>query len=130
MANADPVAGAAAGDDAASMEVEVAFSAQARDVSLATLRLPAGSRLADALRACPWTAVRRLPEAVPGTEAATWAVGVWGRPQPLDHPLRTGDRVEVWRPLAVDPKEARRERFDRAGGLRELRRRQRALRGA
>jgi putative ubiquitin-RnfH superfamily antitoxin RatB of RatAB toxin-antitoxin module len=124
-AEARPDPGAAA--PATTIEVEVAFSAQARDVALVRLALPAGSRVVDALRACPWPVLQRLPEAAPGTEAATWAVGIWGRPQPLDHPLRERDRVEVWRPLAVDPKDARRERFDRAGGVRELRKRQRAL---
>jgi putative ubiquitin-RnfH superfamily antitoxin RatB of RatAB toxin-antitoxin module len=28
----------------------------------------------------------------------------------LDHALREGDRLEIYRPLAVDPKEARRRR--------------------
>ncbi len=108
--------------------VEVAFSPGPRDVWLATLRLPAGSRLADALRACPWPPVQRLEDAVAGTAAASWTAGVWGRPQPFDHALRDQDRVEVWRPLQVDPKEARRERSDRAGGIRALRQRQLALR--
>jgi sulfur carrier protein len=40
---------------------------------------------------------------------------VWGRRVPLDTPLRDGDRVEVYRPLRVDPKVARRERFVRQG---------------
>jgi hypothetical protein len=37
-------------------------------------------------------------------------VGVWGRVRRLDEPLRDGDRVELYRPLQVDPKEARRLR--------------------
>jgi putative ubiquitin-RnfH superfamily antitoxin RatB of RatAB toxin-antitoxin module len=36
---------------------------------------------------------------------------VWGRVQPADTPLRDRDRVEVYRPLLVDPKEARRQRY-------------------
>ncbi len=39
--------------------------------------------------------------------------GVWGRPQAPDWPLRDGDRVEVYRVLTVDPKEARRLRYKR-----------------
>ena len=42
-------------------------------------------------------------------------VGVWGRKAPPDQPLRDRDRVEVWRPLRVDPKLARRERFGQQG---------------
>jgi putative ubiquitin-RnfH superfamily antitoxin RatB of RatAB toxin-antitoxin module len=40
--------------------------------------------------------------------------GVWGRKQPLDAALRNLDRVELYRPLRVDPKEARRLRYKRA----------------
>ena len=35
--------------------------------------------------------------------------------RPLDHPIREGDRVEVYRPLRVDPKEARRQRYRKTG---------------
>ena len=40
-------------------------------------------------------------------------VGVWGRRCALETILKEGDRVEVYRPLAVDPKEARRRRARR-----------------
>jgi uncharacterized protein len=39
-------------------------------------------------------------------------VGVWNRVVRLDSPVSDGDRIEVYRPLAVDPKEARRIRAD------------------
>lgn len=42
-------------------------------------------------------------------------VGVWGRRAKLDQCLRDFDRVEIYRPLRVDPKVARRERFARQG---------------
>jgi putative ubiquitin-RnfH superfamily antitoxin RatB of RatAB toxin-antitoxin module len=38
------------------------------------------------------------------------AVGIHGRRATLDTPLRDGDRVEIYRPLVADPKEARRRR--------------------
>jgi len=37
-------------------------------------------------------------------------VGVFGRCVTPEQPLHDGDRVEIYRPLAVDPKEARRRR--------------------
>ncbi|MGN2246137.1 RnfH family protein [Frateuria sp. GZRR35] len=37
-------------------------------------------------------------------------VGVFGRRVPPEHRLRDGDRVEIYRVLMVDPKEARRRR--------------------
>lgn len=42
-------------------------------------------------------------------------VGVWGRKVTFDQMLRDKDRVEVYRPLRVDPKVARRERFASQG---------------
>lgn len=65
--------------------------------------LPAGACVADALEAAPWP--------LAGGEA----VGVWGRTVERSHALRAGDRVEIYRPLKVDPKRARRERFARQG---------------
>ena len=41
---------------------------------------------------------------------APHGAGIYGRRVPLDTPLADGDRVEVLRPLAADPKEARRRR--------------------
>ncbi|HEX9398346.1 MAG TPA: RnfH family protein [Burkholderiales bacterium] len=64
-----------------------------------TLRLPAGSRVADALAAAG------LP--VDGK------VGIFGRVVSLDKPLADGDRVELYRALALEPKEARRRRAAR-----------------
>lgn len=41
--------------------------------------------------------------------------GIWGRRVRLDHLLADKDRIEIYRPLRVDPKTARRERFSRQG---------------
>jgi putative ubiquitin-RnfH superfamily antitoxin RatB of RatAB toxin-antitoxin module len=38
------------------------------------------------------------------------AVGIFGLKVDLGHPLRDGDRVEIYRPLIADPKEVRRQR--------------------
>lgn len=65
------------------------------------LDLPAGSTLADALReSC-------LAPPQPGE-----AAGVFGRPAPAEHVLREGDRVEIYRALCAEPKEARRARVN------------------
>lgn len=45
----------------------------------------------------------------------TAKLGVWGRKSTPDHLLKDLDRVEIYRPLTVDPKVARRERFARQG---------------
>jgi len=41
--------------------------------------------------------------------------GIWGNGARLDQLLKNNDRVEIYRPLRVDPKTARRERFDGQG---------------
>jgi putative ubiquitin-RnfH superfamily antitoxin RatB of RatAB toxin-antitoxin module len=46
------------------------------------------------------------PELI-GTELR---VGIFSKPRSLDWLLKNGDRIEIYRPLRVDPKEARLER--------------------
>jgi len=36
------------------------------------------------------------------------SVGVWGRPVERSHTLCAGDRIEIYRPLRMDPRESRR----------------------
>jgi putative ubiquitin-RnfH superfamily antitoxin RatB of RatAB toxin-antitoxin module len=68
------------------------------------LTLPAGATLGEALRASG------VLERHPQFDPARQAVGIWGRVCALDTVLKEGDRVEIYRPLQVDPKEARRRR--------------------
>jgi hypothetical protein len=70
------------------------------------LTLPAGATAGDAIGA---SGVR---ERRPGIAADPSEVGVRGRACVLSHPLEDGDRVELYRPLTVDPKEARRLRAE------------------
>lgn len=85
--------------------VEVAWSPGPREVRMVPLRLPAGSTLAQAV------AASGLLEALAPAEREALAASVWGRIQPPEHVLRERDRVELTRPLTVDPKEARRLRY-------------------
>ena len=43
-----------------------------------------------------------------GADLDRLQAGVWGRPVDRSHVLIDGDRVELYRPLAMDPREARR----------------------
>lgn len=83
--------------------VEVVHCPRPGQVDLVAVDLPGGATLLDALRASGVLPRHGLSEA--GLRA-----GVWSRERPLDTPLRDGDRVEVYRALQVDPKEARRRR--------------------
>ena len=49
----------------------------------------------------------------PEIALARGRVGVFGKIVELDAPLHDGDRVEIYRPLATDPKEIRRRRAKR-----------------
>lgn len=89
------------------LSVQVAYSPGPRQVDQVGLRLPAGSTVADALRASGLLERHGLSLG-PGL-----AVGVWTKARPLDTPLRDADRVEIYRGLQVDPKEARRQRYRR-----------------
>lgn len=69
----------------------------------------------------PGTTVREAIQAsglqirFPNLSLDAASVGIWGRKAPLAQPLQDKDRVEIWRPLTVDPKVARRERFSKQG---------------
>lgn len=69
-----------------------------------SVRLPPGATVADALE----EAASDLAEQADVPDLSRCAVGVWGEVADRDRPLRTGDRVEIYRPLIVDPREARR----------------------
>jgi hypothetical protein len=51
-----------------------------------------------------------LLERFPGIDLARSRVGIFGEIAGLQDPVHDGDRVEIYRPLLVDPKEARRRR--------------------
>ncbi len=76
------------------------------------LRLPEGSSVGEALAASP---AFESDRAVLSSAAEGLRVGVWGRELAQDTRLRDGDRVEVYRALTVDPKEARRLRYRATG---------------
>ena len=89
--------------------VDVLYSPGPRVVQERQVQLPAGCQLGQALPALA------LALGVPLATLAALDVGVWGLRGPQDRVLVTGDRIEFYRPLRVDPKVARRERFARQG---------------
>lgn len=91
------------------IDVEVVYAVAPHQVTRVGLRLSAGATLADALRASG------ISEQVSPADLAALKTGIWGRVLPADTPLRQGDRIELFRPLLVDPKEARRQRYRRDG---------------
>ena len=91
------------------LRVTVAYSPAARECHEWALCLEEGATVQHALHASG------LAAAFPALDVAAAAVGIWGRAARLDQRLRERDRVEIYRPLRVDPKRARRERFRTQG---------------
>jgi putative ubiquitin-RnfH superfamily antitoxin RatB of RatAB toxin-antitoxin module len=89
------------------LRITVVFSPSAGQVDEVLLSLPEGATVQDALQASGLMERHSLlqPLALP--------VGVWGKRRGLEDRLRDQDRVEIYRPLRVDPKEARRQRHRR-----------------
>ena len=91
------------------LDITVVFSAGPRRVQEVHLKMPLGSKAVDALRQS------QLLAALRDEEVDRLGLGIWGRKAEAGQLLRNGDRVELYRPLLVDPKVARRERFTRQG---------------
>lgn len=84
----------------AALRVEVVY-ARAEGAEVVEVRLPDGATVRDAVLASGIG------------EFDLGRLGIFGRTVSADTRLTDGDRVEVYRPLALDPKEARRRRARR-----------------
>lgn len=85
------------------IRIEVAYAGPDKQSILAIAVAP-GTTVAEAIEQ---SAIRdEFPE-IPEDPVA---VGIFSRKVPLEHVLRSGDRIEIYRPLIADPKEARRQR--------------------
>ncbi len=91
------------------MKISLVYSPAPRRVREWAMELAPGSTVAQALSACA------VLEEFPELQIASLTAGIWGQKTRLTHMLRDLDRVEIYRGLRVDPKVARRERFDSQG---------------
>lgn len=85
------------------VRVEVVYCAAAGQADLTALVLDDGATVGDALARSGVLQRHAI-------DAAAVDAGVWFKACGLDRPLRDGDQVQLYRPLAVDPKQARRLR--------------------
>ncbi len=86
------------------MRIEVVY-ALPDGQDIVELNLAAGATAADAVKASGIAARHR------GIDLSR--LGIFGRRVDAEARLSDGDRVEIYRPLALDPKEARRRRARR-----------------
>jgi uncharacterized protein len=96
--------------DESMLTVQVVYSPRAGEVEQVEVTLPQGSRVRDALLASGMLARHAA------IDLARNKLGIWGKWRGLDDPLRDQDRVEIYRPLLIDPMEARRRRQRRQRG--------------
>jgi putative ubiquitin-RnfH superfamily antitoxin RatB of RatAB toxin-antitoxin module len=87
----------------------IAFSPRPREVVEIPLTLEDGTTVAQALE-CPEFLAQPMARGLP-----TDGLGIWGKKVGPAHILHDQDRLEIYRPLTVDPKVARRERFVKQG---------------
>ena len=95
--------------DGSRLTITLVYSPSPRQVKEWTLKLEPGTTVGQALAGCG------LFQEFPELDKKRLQAGIWGRSTRLDHRLADNDRIEIYRPLRVDPKTARRERFDRQG---------------
>ncbi len=87
----------------AQIQVEVVLATPERQ-QLVAIQVSVGSTVADAIEQS------MVLQAFEGFELDPAKVGIFGRKASMTDVLRAGDRVEIYRPLIVDPKESRRQR--------------------
>lgn len=86
---------------ASQLAVEVVCAMPDRQ-RIATVTVAPGTTAREAVR------LSGLAADFPELDIARCALGIWGEEVADDQPIAAGDRVEVYRPLQIDPREARR----------------------
>jgi len=84
------------------IRVEVVFAAP-DDQLLVSIMVDKGATVADAILKSG------IHDRFPAELFDTMQAGIWGRPVDHSCQLKDGDRVEIYRPLRRDPRDARRE---------------------
>lgn len=85
------------------LSVEVAY-ARPDEQRIIELQVPPGTTVRQAIEQSGIT------QYYPEIDVAKSKVGIWGKLAKPDVAVQAGDRVEIYRPLIADPKEARKKR--------------------
>jgi len=96
-------------DNGKQLQIEVVY-ATAGGVDLVSLAVPAGTTVRQGIDRSGIG--KRHPDLDPGVAR----IGIFNRFCSLDTVLADGDRIEIYRPLRADPKQARRHRARREAG--------------
>lgn len=98
-----------------SLQVRVVYALPDHQVSV-PLQVPPGTTVTDAVTRS------KLLEKFPEAAERPLTCAVFGRAVPLTYELREGDRVEILRPLLIDPKQSRREAAERSRAAARIKR--------
>lgn len=84
------------------MQVEVAYATPQRQ-EIVPVEVKEGATMLEAVRRSG------IGDLFPGLDPENTDMGIFGKvvKSPGEHVLREGDRVELYRPLKIDPKQAR-----------------------
>lgn len=85
------------------IEIEVVYGLPHKQVLLSVL-VPENSNIKDCI------ILSGIMEHFPEIDPNTASVGIFSRPEKLDSVIKSGDRIEIYRPLIADPKEMRKLR--------------------
>lgn len=88
------------------INIQVCYASNALQF-LRDLRVDAGTTLEQAI------VQSGVLQAAPEIDLGSMAVGIYAKRKALDTVLREHDRVEIYRPLIADPKNARRRRVSK-----------------
>jgi putative ubiquitin-RnfH superfamily antitoxin RatB of RatAB toxin-antitoxin module len=99
------------------IQVTLCWSLEPRHVHEQSLLVPEGSTVKTALDLAmtQWLSSQPSAEATTLSSLQFQQPGIWGKKVPWTQVVQAEDRIELYRPLKVDPKVARRQRFKRQG---------------
>jgi putative ubiquitin-RnfH superfamily antitoxin RatB of RatAB toxin-antitoxin module len=89
------------------LAVEVVYALPDRVIGV-TARVPSGTTVGETIEQ---SGIARLVQDI---DPRTAPAGIFGRVVARSTPVRDGDRIEIYRPLVADPKQARRQRSGRS----------------
>lgn len=89
------------------IKVEVAYALPEKQ-SLLEVEVEEGTNVQDAIKASG------ILNEFEDIDLMVNKVGIWNRACKIQDTLKDGDRIEIYRPLIADPKEARRARAEKA----------------
>ena len=83
--------------------IEVVYATADKQITI-PLKIQSKISISEAIK------ISKILDLFPTLDLKTLSVGIWGKPKFLEDFVASGDRVEIYRPLLIDPIEARRLR--------------------